>query len=154
MGRIITYGTFDLFHVGHVRLLKRLKELGKELYVGISSDEFNEIKGKTSFFSFEERAEIVSSCKYVDFVFKEDNWEQKVDDVVKYNADIFAIGDDWKGEFDFLEDKCRVVYLPRTKDISTTKIKGTLSSISKGDLDRIESSLHDIIGLVKTISAS
>lgn len=152
MTRIITYGTFDLFHVGHVRLLRRLKKLGTELYVGISSDEFNATKGKNSFFSYEERAEIVSACKYVDFVFKENCWNQKLTDIKTYNADIFAIGDDWKGKFDFLKDTCQVFYLPRTEDISTTKIKETLSSISKSDLDKVESSLHDIIGIIKAIS--
>ncbi|EGQ9595717.1 TPA: adenylyltransferase/cytidyltransferase family protein [Vibrio parahaemolyticus] len=154
MIRVLTYGTFDLFHVGHIRLLKRLKELGTELYVGVSSDEFNQKKGKNSFFSYEERSEIVGACKYVDFVFKEDCWEQKRGDIEFYGADIFAIGDDWKGEFDFLNDTCKVVYLPRTDDISTTKIKETLSSISKSELEKIEKSLHDIIGIVKTISAN
>lgn len=152
MIRVITYGTFDLFHVGHVRLLKRLKELGTELYVGLSSDEFNLIKGKKSFFSFDERYEILSSCKYVDYVFKEDDWGQKDNDIIKYEIDIFAIGDDWKGEFDFLKNKCEVIYLSRTEDISTTKIKETLSAISKNELDKIEVSLHNIIDIVKAIS--
>jgi glycerol-3-phosphate cytidylyltransferase len=154
MARVITYGTFDLFHVGHVRLLKRLKELGTELYVGVSSDEFNVLKGKSSFFSYEERAEIVGACKYVDHVFKEDCWEQKVNDIKTHKADIFAIGNDWQGEFDFLKGSCKVVYLARTEDISTTKIKETLSSISKGELEKIEASLHDIIDIVKTISVN
>ena len=149
---IITYGTFDLFHVGHIRLLKRLRALGDKLIVGISSDEFNELKGKKSFFSYEERAEIIESCKYVSEVFPEHNWEQKHDDIIKYKADIFAMGDDWEGKFDDLTTVCKVIYLPRTKDISKTKIKRTLSHIDIVELDRIESSLHDIISIVKSIS--
>ncbi|WP_338405795.1 glycerol-3-phosphate cytidylyltransferase [Citrobacter portucalensis] len=152
MTTVITYGTFDLFHVGHVRLLKRLSELGDRLIVGISSDEFNEVKGKTSFFSYEERAEIVSSCKYVDDVFPEHDWNQKIEDIQRYSASIFAMGDDWKGKFDFLEEQCRVVYLPRTEEISTTKIKHTLSSIQRTDLERIENSLHDVISIVKAMT--
>ncbi|EOA6574748.1 adenylyltransferase/cytidyltransferase family protein [Vibrio cholerae] len=152
MKTVITYGTFDLFHVGHVRLLKRLSELGERLIVGISSDEFNELKGKKSFFSYEERAEIVLSSKYVDFVFPENSWEQKREDIIKYNAHLFAMGDDWIGKFDSLMDICDVVYLPRTEDISTTKIKKTLSNIHVAELDKIESSLHDIISVVKAIS--
>lgn len=149
---VLTYGTFDLFHVGHVRLLKRLSQLGDRLIVGLSSDEFNEIKGKKSFFSFQERAEILLSSQYVDEVFPEDNWEQKVDDVKKYNVDIFSMGDDWEGEFDFLSKYCKVVYLSRTEDISTTKIKRKLSLLKREELDKIESSLHDVIQIVKAIS--
>lgn len=149
---VITYGTFDLFHVGHVRLLKRLSELGDKLIVGISTDEFNEVKGKRSFFSYSERAEIVNSCKYVDCVFPESSWDQKRHDIQKFNASIFAIGDDWFGKFDDLKDICDVVYLPRTEDISTTKIKQTLTKINNKELDKIESSLHDIIDVVKNIS--
>lgn len=152
MKTVITYGTFDLFHVGHIRLLKRLKSLGDKLVVGISSDEFNDMKGKKSFFSYEERAEILLACKYVDDVFPEYNWEQKRTDVKKYNADIFAMGDDWEGKFDDLKDLCEVVYLPRTEDISTTKIKKTLSSLKRSDLEKIETSLHDVIEIVKTMS--
>lgn len=143
-----------MFHVGHVRLLKKLSQLGDRLVVGISSDEFNELKGKKSFFSYEERAEIVEACSYVSAVFPEHNWEQKVDDVIKYDADIFAIGDDWKGKFDFLKDKCEVIYLPRTKNISTTEIKSSLSEINISELDKIESSLHDVISIVKSLSKS
>lgn len=151
MKTVITYGTFDLFHVGHVRLLKRLKALGGRLIVGISSDEFNKIKGKSSFYSYEERAEIVSSCKYVDEVFPENSWEQKRSDILKYSADVFSIGDDWAGKFDNLNDICEVIYLPRTEDISTTDIKQKLSKISLSDLDKVENSLHDAIEILKTI---
>lgn len=149
---VVTYGTFDLFHVGHVRLLKRLSELGDKLIVGISSDEFNQGKGKDSFFSYQERAEIVKSCRYVDDVFPEHNWEQKVDDIKKYEADIFAIGDDWEGKFDFLKERCEVVYLSRTASISTTAIKKRLSQYDTSELDKVEESLHDIISLVKSLS--
>ncbi|WP_332301564.1 glycerol-3-phosphate cytidylyltransferase [Salinivibrio kushneri] len=149
---VITYGTFDLFHVGHVRLLKRLSELGDKLIVGISSDSFNELKGKKSFFSYEERAEIVKSCEYVDDVFPENNWEQKSSDVKKYDADIFAMGDDWIGKFDFLKEQCEVVYLSRTEDISTTEIKKMLASLNKSELEKMESSLHSVIEIAKTMS--
>ncbi|ENE8726123.1 glycerol-3-phosphate cytidylyltransferase [Vibrio alginolyticus] len=151
---ILTYGTFDLFHVGHVRLLKRLSELGDKLIVGISSDEFNVKKGKTSFFSYEERAEIVSACQYVDFVFPENYWEQKEEDIIKYSVDTFAMGDDWKGKFDDLSELCEVVYLPRTENISTTQIKIKLGSLEFEKLDKVEETLHDAISILKAISKS
>ncbi|WP_428753952.1 glycerol-3-phosphate cytidylyltransferase [Vibrio cionasavignyae] len=151
---VITYGTFDLFHVGHVRLLKRLSELGGRLVVGLSSDEFNKIKGKKSFFSYEERAEIVAACKYVDDVFPEHNWEQKLEDINRYQADVFAMGNDWEGKFDFLSDYCKVVYLPRTEDISTTEIKHKLAMLDSKMLDDIEGALHDVIDIVKAMSIS
>jgi glycerol-3-phosphate cytidylyltransferase len=149
---VITYGTFDLFHVGHVRLLKRLKKLGDKLVVGISSDEFNSLKGKESFFSYAERAEIVESCQYVDEVFPENNWNQKKDDIVNKEASVFAMGSDWTGKFDELMGICSVIYLERTEDVSTTEIKNKLSVISSKELDRIESSLHDVISIVRSIS--
>ncbi|EGR0045944.1 glycerol-3-phosphate cytidylyltransferase [Vibrio parahaemolyticus] len=147
----MTYGTFDLFHVGHIRLLKRLQSLGDKLVVGLSTDEFNRKKGKQSFFSYNERSEILRSCKYVDDVFPEENWDQKKDDILKYKANIFAMGDDWKGKFDELNDICEVVYLPRTKEISTTEIKRKLSTIKGDDLDKIENSLHTVIEIVKSL---
>lgn len=151
---VITYGTFDLFHVGHVRLLKRLSDLGDKLIVGISSDEFNKIKGKTSFFSYEDRAEIVSACEYVDEVFPENSWEQKSLDIKKYNASIFAMGNDWKGEFDNLGGECEVIYLPRTESISTTDIKENLSAINDSDIESLEKSIHCVLDLVKAMSKS
>ena len=123
MKRGMTYGTFDLLHYGHINILKRSKSLGDYLIVGLSSDEFNELKGKKSVMSYEERKEILESIRYVDKVIKESNWEQKVDDIIKYNIDVFVIGDDWEGKFDFLKEYCEVVYLPRTKSISTTLLK-------------------------------
>lgn len=152
MKTVITYGTFDLFHIGHVRLLERLKALGDRLIVGISSDDFNKVKGKSSFYSYNERAEIVLSCRYVDEVFPENCWEQKRGDIIKFNADIFSIGDDWAGKFDHLNELCEVVYLSRTEDISTTDIKQKLSKINFDDLDKVEKSLHDAIEILKTIS--
>ncbi|GGI67237.1 glycerol-3-phosphate cytidylyltransferase [Shewanella gelidii] len=127
MKTIITYGTFDLFHIGHVRLLERLSALGDQLIVGVSTDEFNAMKGKMAFFSYRQRAEIVSACRFVDAVFPEQHWQQKARDIQTYHADIFAIGDDWQGKFDDLKKYCQVVYLPRTEDISTTEIKDNLA---------------------------
>ena len=123
MKKVITYGTFDLFHKGHVNLLKRARELGDHLTVAVSSDKFNLGKGKECFCSYEDRTTIINSIRYVDEVIPENSWEQKVSDVQKYNIDIFAIGDDWANKFDFLSEYCDVVYLPRTPDISTTMIK-------------------------------
>ena len=134
---ILTYGTFDMFHIGHLKLLQRLAELGDELIVAVSSDEFNELKNKTVLIPYDQRAEIVANISCVDKVIPEENWEQKVDDIKKYNVDIFAIGDDWEGKFDFLQEHCKVVYLERTKDISTTQLKKSLTnflSIPKEDI--------------------
>ncbi|NQD66632.1 glycerol-3-phosphate cytidylyltransferase [Bacillus haikouensis] len=129
MKKVITYGTFDLLHWGHINLLKRAKELGDHLTVAISSDEFNNLKNKKSYHSFENRKMILESIRYVDEVIAEENWEQKVSDVVNKDIDVFVMGDDWKGEFDFLKEHCEVVYLPRTIGISTTKIKKDLVNV-------------------------
>ncbi len=126
MKRVITYGTFDLLHYGHINLLKRAKAQGDYLVVALSSDEFNLGKGKKSYFTYEERKAMLEAIRYVDMVIPEENWEQKTTDVEKYGIDVFVMGDDWKGKFDFLADKCEVVYLPRTPEISTTKIKNEL----------------------------
>ena len=129
MKRVITYGTFDLLHYGHINLLKRAKSLGDYLIVGLSTDEFNNTKkNKESYFDYENRKSLLDAVKYVDLVIPEETWDQKVLDIQKYNVDIFVIGDDWKGKFDYLEDfGIEVVYLPRTKEISTTKIKKDLN---------------------------
>jgi glycerol-3-phosphate cytidylyltransferase len=124
---VLTYGTFDMFHIGHLNLLNRLKSLGDKLIVAVSTDEFNSIKGKKTLIPFEQRALIVQNIKCVDMVISEENWEQKIDDIKKYNVDIFAIGDDWQGKFDFLKDYCEVIYLPRTQNISTTELKKELN---------------------------
>ena len=124
---VLTYGTFDMFHIGHLNLLNRLKSLGDKLIVAVSTDEFNSIKGKKTLIPFEQRALIVQNIKCVDMVISEENWEQKIDDIKKYNVDIFAMGDDWEGKFDFLKDYCKVIYLPRTQNISTTELKKELN---------------------------
>lgn len=124
--KVITYGTFDLLHYGHINLLRRAKAQGDYLVVALSSDEFNAIKGKKCYFTYEIRKQMLEAIKYVDEVIKEDNWEQKIEDVKKHHIDVFVMGDDWKGKFDFLKDYCEVVYLERTPDISTTKIKNDL----------------------------
>ncbi len=124
MKKVITYGTFDLLHYGHINLLRRAKELGDYLIVGLSTDEFNQIKGKKSYFNYEKRRLMLESIRYVDQVIPEECWEQKATDVHKLGIDIFVIGDDWKGKFDFLKDEgVEVVYLSRTPEISTTQIK-------------------------------
>ena len=129
MKKVITYGTFDLLHYGHINLLKRAKSLGDYLIVGLSTDEFNNTKkNKESYFDYENRKSLLDAVKYVDLVIPEETWDQKVLDIQKYNVDIFVIGDDWKGKFDYLEDfGIEVVYLPRTNEISTTKIKKDLN---------------------------
>lgn len=133
---VITYGTFDMFHVGHLLLLRRLASLGERLIVAVSTDDFNARKGKRTLIPFEQRAEIVSSARYVDHVIPETCWEQKISDIQQYQVDIFAIGDDWTGHFDFLAQYCEVIYLPRTPGISTTELKHSLSrfcSVSRED---------------------
>ena len=129
MKKVITYGTYDLLHYGHINLLKRAKSLGDYLIVAISTNEFNEIKGKKCYFSFEERKQLVESIRYVDLVIREDSWEQKIYDIKEFKIDTFVMGDDWKGKFDYLKDYCQVVYLPRTPEISTTKIKEDLNIV-------------------------
>lgn len=127
MKRVITYGTFDLLHYGHIELLKRAKQLGDYLIVALSTDEFNtNEKNKKTYFSYEVRKEMLEAIRYVDLVIPEKNWDQKSTDVEKYNCDVFVMGNDWEGKFDFLKEQCEVVYLPRTPEISTTKIKQDL----------------------------
>jgi len=127
MKRIITYGTYDLLHYGHINLLHRAKELGDYLIVGLSTDEFNSIeKNKKTYFNYEIRKQMLESIKYVDLVIPEVSWEQKKEDIIKYHIDMFVIGDDWKGKFDFLNNICIVTYLSRTKEVSTSKIKNDL----------------------------
>ncbi|MEH6993737.1 glycerol-3-phosphate cytidylyltransferase [Neobacillus drentensis] len=126
MKKVITYGTFDLMHMGHINLLKRAKDLGDYLVVAISTDEFNALKNKKSYHSYENRKMILEAIRYVDEVIPESTWEQKAEDVKNHDIDVFVMGDDWKGKFDFLRDHCEVVYLPRTVGVSTTKIKKEL----------------------------
>ena len=131
MKRVITYGTFDLFHIGHLNLLKRAKALGDYLIVAVSSDEFNLQKGKVCKIKDTDRMQIVEAIKYVDQVIPETSWDQKIEDVKKYDVDVFVMGDDWKGKFDFLKDYCEVVYPPRTEGISSTQLKEELRNAEK-----------------------
>lgn len=128
MRTILTYGTFDLLHIGHINLLKRAKGLGDQLIVALSTDEFNlKEKNKICANVYEDRKVILESLRFVDLVIPEENWEQKTTDVITHDVDVFVIGDDWTGHFDFLKDSCEVVYLPRTANISTTEIKKLIS---------------------------
>ena len=129
MKRVLTYGTFDLLHYGHINLLRRAKALGDYLVVAVSTDDFNEIKGKKAYHNYETRKLMLEAVRYVDLVIPEENWEQKIDDVKKYDIDIVVMGSDWAGSdrFDYLKEYCEVVYLPRTEGVSTTQIKEELS---------------------------
>ena len=128
--RVITYGTFDLIHYGHINLLERAKKLGDYLIVGLSTNEFNE-KNKKCYFSYEERKRLLEALRVVDLVIPEESWEQKRNDINLYQIDTFVMGDDWKGKFDDLKDLCEVVYLERTPEISTTKIKTELKNFNE-----------------------
>lgn len=132
MKKVITYGTFDLLHIGHINLLRRARALGDYLIVALSTDEFNALKGKKAYYPYEQRKAILEAIRYVDKVIPERNWEQKVDDVINHDVDVFVMGDDWEGKFDFLKEYCEVVYLPRTVGISTTKIKQDLNQAKNG----------------------
>lgn len=130
MKRIITYGTFDLLHYGHINLLRRAKALGDYLIVVLSTDEFNwQEKKKRCYFDYEKRKNLLEAIRYVDLVIPENNWEQKIKDVQEYHVDKFVMGDDWLGKFDFLKEYCEVVYLSRTPEISTTQIKNDIKNI-------------------------
>jgi glycerol-3-phosphate cytidylyltransferase len=128
---VLTYGTFDLFHPGHVQLLKRARDLGSRLVVGLSTDEFNAKKGKRSVMSYEDRKTVLESCRYVDEVFAEEDWSQKLADARRLGADVFVMGDDWAGKFDFMQEVCNVVYLARTEGVSTTEIKASVQGLSR-----------------------
>lgn len=127
---VITYGTFDLFHIGHLKLLQRLRALGDQLIVAVSTDEFNASKGKRAIIPFEQRKEIVSNIKGVDLVIPEHNWEQKYSDIETYGITILGMGDDWLNKFNHLEQYCRIVYLPRTHNVSSSQIRETLSKLN------------------------
>ncbi len=129
MKKVITYGTFDMLHYGHVNLLRRAKEQGDYLIVALSTDEFNwNSKKKVCYFNYEKRKQLLEAIRYVDLVIPEENWEQKISDVKEFKIDTFVMGDDWKGKFDFLKEYCEVIYLPRTPEISTTQIKESLKA--------------------------
>ncbi len=153
MGKtVITYGTFDLFHVGHLNLLQRLKDLGDYLIVGVSTDEFNKGKGKETIIGFEDRARIVSGIRYVDKVIPETSWDQKLTDIKKFSVDVFAIGGDWEGKFDDLRTECEVVYLPRTSGISSTMVKESLGIFGREHLDDIKKAVNMISTIVDRLS--
>jgi len=131
MKRVITYGTFDLLHYGHINLLRRAKEYGDYLIVALSTDDFNLSKNKKCYFPYEKRKQLLEAIRYVDLVIPEENWEQKISDVKEFRVDTFVMGDDWEGKFDFLKEHCEVVYLPRTPEVSTSQIKKDLFGENK-----------------------
>lgn len=149
MKTVITYGTFDLFHLGHLKMLERLRALGDRLIVAVSTDEFNAGKNKRSFMPFEHRREIVEAIKYVDLVIPEETWEQKLSDVKKYKVDVFGIGDDWAGKFDFLREHCEVVYLPRTHGVSSTSLRSLARAFDKETLARLAEAQQIITDLLR-----
>lgn len=126
MKTILTYGTFDLLHYGHIEYLKKAKEMGDFLIVGVSNDEFNQQKGKNAYYTFEKRKEMIAAIRYVDLVIEQKSFEQKREDILKYNVDVLVSSEDWLGKYDYLNEICEVIYLPRFPDISTTKIKQDL----------------------------
>lgn len=132
MKRILTYGTFDLIHPGHINLLRQAKAMGTYLIVGLSTDDFNQLKGKKAYHSYENRKLILEAIRFVDQVIPEFSWEQKIKDIATYNIDLFVMGDDWKHEFDHLRNHTEVIYLPRTLGISTSKIKEDFTHLQNG----------------------
>lgn len=148
---ILTYGTFDLFHIGHLNLLQRLKSLGDYLIVGVSTDEFNALKGKKTIIRFEDRLKIVENIKHVDLAIPENTWEQKIQDIKKYDVSIFGMGHDWEGKFDDLKEYCDVVYLPRTQGISSTDIKDTLKVLDKKHINDMKQALDVISNIVSRL---
>jgi glycerol-3-phosphate cytidylyltransferase len=152
MKTIITYGTFDLFHIGHLRLLERLKSLGDRLIVAVSTDEFNELKGKKTVIPFKDRARIVESIKGVDLVIPETSWDQKVKDIQEYNVSVFAMGNDWEGKFDELKAYCEVVYLPRTEGISSSELKEKLKYFDKHHIEELKQALEMISSVVEKLN--
>lgn len=149
MKTILTYGTFDLFHIGHLRLLQRLRALGDRLIVGVSTDEFNATKGKHTIVPFADRAEIISALSCVDLVIPETCWEQKADDIKHHQVDILGMGDDWRGKFDDLSSLCEVVYLPRTEGISSTQIRNSLRMLSAEHVRELKQALDLMSAIVE-----
>jgi len=150
---LITYGTFDLLHIGHLNLLENLANLCDRLIVGVSTDEFNALKGKKCVVPYEDRARLVQSLKVVHLVIPEMDWAQKRSDIIEHKADIFAIGNDWSGKFDDLRDIVQVIYLPRTDGISTTEIKDIISKTNEDKLLTIKNTLEHALSMFGTLSA-
>jgi glycerol-3-phosphate cytidylyltransferase len=148
---VLTYGTFDLFHVGHLNLLTRLAALGDRLIVGVSSDEFNASKGKRTLIEYAHRAAIVAGLHVVDTVIPEESWDQKVHDIERFGVDVFGMGHDWSGRFDDLEQHCEVVYLPRTEGISSTEIKQMLTVLDQHHIDDLKQALDLISSIVSRL---
>lgn len=146
---VITYGTFDLFHIGHVNLLNRLKKLGDKLIVAVSTDDFNNKKGKQTIIPFKDRMEIVRNMKCVDLVIPEVSWDQKPKDIKKYNVSVFGMGHDWEGKFDELRTLCEVIYLPRTDGISSTDMKQLLHALDRSHIKDLKQALDLISTIVE-----
>lgn len=149
MKTILTYGTFDLFHIGHLNLLTRLKSLGDRLIVGVSTDSFNAGKGKKTVIGFQDRIEIVRALQCVDVAIPEESWGQKVDDIKKYDVSVFGMGADWEGKFDYLKDYCEVVYLPRTGGVSSTQLKKVMSALDRSHVEDLKQALDLISSIVE-----
>lgn len=149
MKTILTYGTFDLFHIGHLRLLTRLRALGDQLIVGVSTDQFNEIKGKKTVVPFADRIEIVRALRCVDLAIPEERWDQKVGDIQHFGVAVFGMGSDWEGHFDELKAHCEVVYLPRTEGISSTHIRKTLKVLERSHVGELKQALDLISSIVE-----
>lgn len=145
---ILTYGTFDLFHIGHLRLLERLRAMGDRLVVGVSTDRFNASKGKQTVVPFADRLEIVQGLRCVDHAFAEHNWEQKPADIAAHRVAILGMGDDWRGKFDDLRELCEVVYLPRTEGISSTHIRNSLKVLSPEHVSELKQALDLMSAIV------
>lgn len=148
---VITYGTFDMFHVGHLRLLKRMRDLGERVIVAVSTDEFNMQKGKQALIPYVERREILESLSCVDLVVPETSWAQKVTDIQKHCVDVFVMGDDWRGRFDELQAYCQVVYLERTVGVSSSALKQALGRLIEAQRSAVPSDLEMIEGLHRSL---
>jgi glycerol-3-phosphate cytidylyltransferase len=151
MKTILTYGTFDLFHIGHLNLLTRLRELGDQLIVGVSTDSFNAEKGKKTVISFEDRAEIVRNLKCVDLVIPERGWAQKADDIAQYQVSVFGMGNDWAGHFDQLKQYCEVIYLPRTAGVSSSDLKKSLAALDRSHVTELKQALDLMSSIVEKL---
>lgn len=145
---ILTYGTFDLFHIGHLRLLERLRALGDRLVVGVSTDEFNALKGKKTVVPFADRLEIIRGLRCVDLAIAENSWEQKAEDIARHQVAILGMGHDWQGKFDDLSALCEVVYLPRTEGISSTDIRNSLKVLTPEHINELKQALDMMSSIV------